>query len=314
MIRYLQRDDIDDKQWDECIEKSFNGNIYAHSWYLDIVAESWGALVEGEYSKVFPLPFKRKMGISYIYQPFFSQQLGLFSVDRLDPAVISGYIDRIPSRFRLAELNLNTHNLADAERYKLINQLNHELDLINDYATISGRYSENLVRNLRKAEKAGMTLVRNARPEEVIHIFRRNRGKEFRHLREKDYRRLSRIIYTALHKGIADIRGLTGPGNMLLAGAVFVKSNRKAVFLFSGLTPEGREMGAMPMLIDSFIRENVGSHLTFDFDGSNDPNLARFYRSFGSTPCRYQRLYVDRLGTIPGLAVNLLRRIRQAAH
>jgi hypothetical protein len=51
----------------------------------------------------------------------------------------------------------------------------------------------------------------------------------------------------------------------------------------------------MPFLIDHYIQTHAGQHLTFDFDGSNDPDLARFYKSFGSKECWYQRVEIDRL-------------------
>jgi hypothetical protein len=80
-----------------------------------------------------------------------------------------------------------------------------------------------------------------------------------------------------------------------MAGAFFIRSHKKATFLFSGLAEVGRQKSAMPFLIDSYIRESSNKHLTFDFDGSNEPNLARFYKSFGSNEVIYQRVIIDRL-------------------
>jgi hypothetical protein len=37
MIRYVKHEDIDKKKWDDTIRHAFNGNIYACSWYLDII-------------------------------------------------------------------------------------------------------------------------------------------------------------------------------------------------------------------------------------------------------------------------------------
>jgi len=47
MIIYHKHHEIDRDRWDECIRKSFNGIIYAYSWYLDIVSPQWEALIEG---------------------------------------------------------------------------------------------------------------------------------------------------------------------------------------------------------------------------------------------------------------------------
>ena len=314
MIRYLQRDDIDDNSWNACLEASFNGNIYGRSWFLDIVAENWGALVEEDYERVFPVVYKKKFGIAYIYQPFFTQQLGLYSKTILSQEVVTRFIEAIPAGFRVAETNLNTHNHVDQRKYRAIPQLNHEIDLIESYENIRKGYSDNLKRNIRKAEEQGLSIVKNIRPEIIIDIFRKSRGREFRHLREASYLRLKRLAYVAMHKGVADIWGVINDRNDFCAGAFFFHGNRKAVFLFSGLSAEGREKGAMPFLIDSFIREHSNRHMTFDFDGSNDPNLARFYKSFGAGECHYQRLYFDHLGPVTQSAVNFVRHLRKRLH
>ncbi len=45
------------------MDEAFNGLIYAKSWYLDIVADQWDALVENDYEKIFPLVHRKKYGI-----------------------------------------------------------------------------------------------------------------------------------------------------------------------------------------------------------------------------------------------------------
>ncbi len=310
MIRYLLRKDIDDRKWDQCVQRSFNGNLYGHSWYLDAVADNWDALVEGDYEQAFPLVFRKKLGFRYIYQPFFTQQLGLYSTTILNPTVLETFIAAIPGHFRRAEINLNTHNLFQVPGVSLTPQVNHELDLIHGYAQIGKNYTENLARNLKKAKKAGLSLSQNIQPDMVIRLFRENRGKDIGHLHEKDYLRLKRLIYTGTYKGMAATWGVYDSSNQLCAGAVFFQSHNKIVFLFSGLSPEGRENGAMPFLIDSCILQYSGRQITFDFDGSNDPSLARFYKSFGARECHYPRLTIDRMNMLTRSAYRLYKWFR----
>jgi hypothetical protein len=80
MITYLTHKEIDFEKYDRCIDLSLNGIVYAYSWYLDMVTDDWDILVEDDYKSVMPLPKRKKFGIHYIYQPFFVQQLGVFSV------------------------------------------------------------------------------------------------------------------------------------------------------------------------------------------------------------------------------------------
>jgi hypothetical protein len=309
VIKYIDRKNIDNEKWNHCINSSFNGNLYGYSWFLDIVGGEWDAMVENDYERVFPLVQRKKFAISYIYQPFFTQQLGLYSTTKLDAEAVGTFIKSIPAKFKQVELNLNTLNNTEEKAFTLIPQLNHELDLIHSYEKIRKGYSDNLVRNLKKPEKAGLTISKNIKPDDIIELFRKNRGSEIAHLHEKDYLRLKRIAYTCMYKGIANIQGVYDAQNQLCAGAFFIQSNNKAIFLFSGLSEEGKQSGAMPFLIDSYIREHAGRHLTFDFDGSNDPNLARFYKSFGSKECIYQRLLINRLPWVVNVGFKLYKKL-----
>jgi hypothetical protein len=299
MIKYLKYEHIDKEKWDACIRQSFNGVIYAYSWFLDVVCEEWEALVEGDYERVFPINFRRKAGINIIFQPFFTQQLGLFSKTELSPGIINDFLAAIPARYRVIDLNLNTHNKPDLAGFEYIPQVNHELDLIGDYEEIRKKYSKNTRRNLKKAENDSLSVVKGIKPDEVIGLFRANRGKDIKVLKEGNYLKLKRLIYTCIYKGIGSVYGAYTESNTLCAGAVFLESHKKAVFIFSGLSEEGRDRRAMFLLIDHFIREHANKHLTLDFDGSNDEALARFYRGFGSTRIDFMR--ISRNSLPPGL-------------
>ncbi|MEA3446653.1 MAG: hypothetical protein U9R19_18205, partial [Bacteroidota bacterium] len=96
-IRFLIHKQIDKRKWNQCIKSSVNGIVYAYSWYLDIVSENWEALVEDDYKSVMPLTINEKYGISYLRQPIFTQQLGVFSSQRLDSNLVKTFIKSIPS-------------------------------------------------------------------------------------------------------------------------------------------------------------------------------------------------------------------------
>lgn len=310
MIRYIQHDEINRSKWDICVDDAFNGLIYAKSWYLDVVAEQWDALIENDYEKIFPLVYRKKYGIHYIFQPIFTQQLGLFSKTLLTEKSVQEFIQAIPKKFKHIELNLNTLNKLSLEKIKIQEWLTHELDLINSYNNIRKNYSSNLKRNLTKAGKSGLVLAKSVKPDDIIKLFRENRGKLIQNLQNDDYLKLSRLTYSGIYKGVVTTYGVYTPHNTLCAGAIFLQSKKKIIFLFSGLSEEGKKLGAMPFLLDSFIRENEHKHLTLDFEGSNDVNLARFYKSFGSAEINYLHLQIDRLNPIMKLVVGLVKKIK----
>src|SRR5687768_1744925 len=109
MIQYLEHNEIDRQRYDDCIYAADNAIIYANSWYLDIVSpKQWDVLVYGDYETVFPVCRNRKIGIHYIYQPFFTQQLGAFGKNAAK--LVVDFIHAIPARFMKVEMNLNTQN------------------------------------------------------------------------------------------------------------------------------------------------------------------------------------------------------------
>lgn len=295
MIKYLLHSEIDKGKWDACIKESFNGLVCANSWFLDIVGGEWEALIENDYERVFPLITRKKWGIHYLFQPVFTQQLGVFSKSLLSQEVVSDFLKHIPRKFKFVEINLNTFNKAESRKFKIEDWNNYELDLIESYQKISLNYSTNLKRNLKKAQKENLSVSKNLKPEEIIKMFRENRGRQIGHLTEDDYMKLRRLAYMGIYKGLLQTYGVYTEKNELCAGAFFTRSKNKMTFQFSGLTQEGRETNAMAFLIDSFIREHAQNHLTLDFEGSNDPKLARFYKSFGSVNCTYHHIEINRL-------------------
>jgi len=288
MIRFLKHDLIDKARWDDCIIHAVNGNLNSFTWYLDIVSPGWCALVEDDYEKVFPLTVSSKAGFEYIMQPYFTQQLGLFYRSSSPEAKLSEFLNNIPPQYRYIDINLNTSNkVVDSENFA--DMINLELDLISEYDKLASGYQTNLQRNLKKADQNGLTLAKHARPEEIIALFRANRGQDLKHLQDNQYAMIQRIAYESIHKGIGEIWGAYDNYNQLVAGILWVTSHQKSIFLFSALSETGKKLNAMPWLVDAYIRHNSGKPLTLDFEGSNNIGLARFYSSFGAKKVIYQR-------------------------
>jgi hypothetical protein len=295
MIYYLSQDEIDKSKWDNCIRSGYNGLIYSYSWYLDIVAEQWDALINDDYSQVFPLVYNVKAGIKYLYLPPFTQQLGLFSKKTIEQQDLKLFLKAIPTSFKYGEINLNTENNAIACHYKIKNNITHHLQINDDIEITRKNYSENIKRNIKKAIKNKISISNNISPESVITLFKDNKALHIPNLKDENYNVLRNIIHKCIYSGKANCWGAFTEENQLCAGAFFLKSNNKAVFLFSGLNNKGRETGAMALLIDKYIESITGEIKTFDFEGSNNFNLARFYKSFGSQEVVYQQININNL-------------------
>ncbi len=290
MIRYVKHNEINKEKWDQCIDNSINSMIYAYSWYLDIISKQWDALVENDYESVMPLPYKRKAGIYKLYQPFFTQQLGVFSQKILNPDIVNSFIKNIPPKFLFIDINLNWLNKVNNKKYTIEQRKTYLLDLIEPYEKIRKSYSANNLRNVKKAGKNGLFYQEDSGPIEIIDAFKNNRAKLFPEIKEYHYKSLQHLVFTAISKGAAKIIKAYDCNNNFCAGIIFLVNNKRAVFIFSGANPSAKENGAMFGLIDYFIRKNEQSELTLDFEGSMNKNLARFYSGFGSKECLFLRI------------------------
>jgi hypothetical protein len=296
MITYLTHSKIDKNKWDDCIHDSINGIAYAYAWYLDFVCPGWEALIENDYESVFPLTKNKKYGIEYLFPPFFTQQLGLFSKNTISREKLNHFLTSIPEKFRFIEVNLNASNNFDTPGFIQKKNLTHHLNLNTSYENIFKNYSENLKRNLKKAGKYHQSVISDVDPKKIIKLFRDNKGKNIRKWKDKNYDGLLKIIETAQQKNLVEIYGATtqnqkpGTRNHLMAGAFFVESNGKTIFIFSGSNEEAKEKSSMPLLIDTFIKDHAKKKIILDFEGSNDSNLARFYKSFGAEEIVYLQI------------------------
>jgi hypothetical protein len=154
LIRHLRNTEIDKTKWDKCINASPAGIAYASSWYLDLVSPGWEALIEDDYAAVFPLTSRKKYGFNYLFQPFFTQQGGLFTQDEIVHAEkTKQFLEFIPSKFKLIEINLNTSNQINSiGDFKISKRRTHHLSLNNSVEELRKNYSDNLKRNLKKAK------------------------------------------------------------------------------------------------------------------------------------------------------------------
>lgn len=297
MIQYLTHNQINLNKWDAAIAEC--GNIYAYSWYLDIVHPGWEALVEDDYQSVMPLTGGKKFGVNYLYQPYFVQQLGVFSKQSMTKEKMAAFLDAIPKKFRFAEIRLNESNTFDNQVQGIEYHRNVLLDLNQEYDAIRANYHTNTKRNLVKAESNNLQLLYNVIPYHVVALFRDNRGALLDKWGDAEYGILTGLGKTAQNRNAAFILGVNEKGDgEILSAALFMKTNNRITFLFSGLNEKGKEKQAMTYMLDQVIRKYANRPMTFDFEGSDDENLARFYLGFGGQEIKYPSYTFNKLSGV----------------
>jgi len=293
-IRYITHNELDKSKWDNCIETASNGIVFAYSWYLDAVCDNWDALVLNEYEAVFPITKKSKFGLNYFFNPIFALQLGVFSNQKITTGLVNQFLEAIPKKLKLVDIQLNFGNSVKNQLFEVSNKKCQFIDLSSSYEEISKKYSTNLKRNLSKAIKQNCEIVLSLETENVIKLFKENRGETLKEMKDEQYKRLHSLLIELKQRKLGKIYECWFE-NELVASACFSITNDRIIYIKGGSTPKGREVGAMHMIMDEVIHLNSNSKFIFDFGGSSIEQVARFNHSFGANDYEYQRLYRNNL-------------------
>ncbi len=292
MLKLLKRKEIDVQKWDDLIAHSTVETIYPYSWYLDAVSEKWSALVEDDYRFVMPVVWKKKAGMKYIYQPFYTQQLGVFSREYVDPELIRKMLSTLYKKFRFAGMNLNVKNLFGEEKpFTVDDKSNYVLTLNRDYESHSNAYSSNAKRNIRKSLEFADSIEPGLPVEELVRLKREN---DVIRRSGEDYRWAVNLFEAIQARKAGKIYAIR-TGNEIIAAAFFAFSRTRAIYMLSASSQKGKEQRGMFRIVDAFIRDHAGSGLILDFEGSNIPSVARFFSGFGAQPEIYQGISFNRL-------------------
>jgi hypothetical protein len=281
-IRYLRRKEIDIAKWNECINQSPNGLIYATSIYLDGLT-FWNGLVLNDYEAVMPLPWRKKFGFYYLYQPLFCQQLGIFS-KQLDATLTDKFLRSIPDIYALWDIQLNATNTTAEFKGKL--RKNYLLHLNKAYEELQNAYSRSAQRNIAKAINAGITVTENIPAEMIISLHRRRFGNELG-IGEEDYKKLALLLTKLWTQQQVYFVAAQNKDEKVIASSAYLLFKNRLTFIINGNLPESLQSGATHFLKDYVIKKFEQHNLVMDFEGSDDPNFARFYEQFGARDEEY---------------------------
>jgi hypothetical protein len=287
LIQHLLHSEINKQRWDDCIDHSINSLPNAASWWLDIVSPGWEALVQDDYAAVMPLTRKRKMGIDFLIQPYFTQQLGLFSTHLINDQLTDQFLNAIPARYHYIDIQLNAMNHPVNSDFTFKTRRNYTLDLTPSYIQLSTNYHRNCRRNVQKAIHAGFTVKPGPGPSVFTRFVHRNLSKKLTDAGRHLYHVLQQITKKSLENGTGEILSIYNNPGEIIASGWFVVSAGRCMFEVCASTAEGTQNQAMYLLVDHMLKEKSGSGVIFDFTGSNLPGVAYFNAGFGASESIY---------------------------
>ena len=307
-IIFLKNKSVDRTKWDHCIENSYNGTLYAMSWYLDATAENWDALIMGDYETVFPVTYVKKNGIRILYTPNCIQQLGIFSQQQLTEETLTAFLKAIPKKFLFGKLNLNSGNVLTQNcGFQIKNRVNIEQDIFSSVYVLRKQYGRNITENLRKARKNKVFIKEGVDFHNTIETYRANIGNERFHVGEKYYQSAYKIMETLSAKRLLVIHEAFNAEGKFLAGIIATPFKNKIVLLQLGCNTEGYRTGATSLLVDSILERFAGIKEICDFEGSNTESVAYFYAGFGGYVTHYPEVTIE---NVPRIAIKTMFKIK----
>ena len=292
LIKYIQREHLDEEKYNNCIENSIQSNSYAFSWYLDIVCDNWDVLVLDDYEAVMPIPWRKKYGIKYVYPPLWVLQLGVYSNEAINE---NEFLIHLFSTFKFVELRMNTHN--NVELYSEFLQLKQcqKLVLNTTYSSILSKYRKDRKKDLQKAARADLIEKWNDHPSNLVQLFKNNIGKRTPNIKENDYKNLEKLIAICIEKKMGEILAVYDKKNKLVASVFLLKHKNSITKLISSTNLNHRKNGANTFLIDRVIFKYHKDFSVFNFGGSSIKSVASFSKSFGAETEKYHQLKMNKL-------------------
>jgi hypothetical protein len=296
-ILHLRNDEINRQFWDECLDRHFPDLLYMRSWYLDCMAPGWEALLvpdrEG-YQSIMALPLRSKWGIRYLYQPFLVAQCGIVGHGTSKESLFR-FLQSIPSNIRYGHYDLNEQNVPVPDSFTMKDRKNRVLSLSVPFAEIRKAYHENTERNIRKAEKQGIRVVRKENVADIQRAIELFLQQPLNRKHGKERYRLQQLVYTALERKQVSQYVSVDEADNWLSSCIFLWQGHRAYYLLPANDPESRGTGASHALVNAFIQEHAGSDRLLDFEGSDIETVDRFYAGFGAEIRPYPSLHINRL-------------------
>ena len=245
MIRYIRHKEIDFQKWDTCISHAVNKNIYATSWYLDLVCKNWDALILNDYQAVMPLPWSKKWGLKYIAQPLFCQQLGVFHHSK--NINVDDFLTSIPKLFLYVNLNLNVYN--GKSKFTLKQNDNFEL-FINEHQYLRENYSQSHLKNISKAHNYPVEISTQVdSPSEYLE----RKSIEAKVFMTKEQLLMENII---IEKALAESKGemfSASIGGENVSSIFLLKDSKRLTLLTSCTDTKGKKASAYFFLLDYIL-------------------------------------------------------------
>ncbi|WP_153796631.1 hypothetical protein [Foetidibacter luteolus] len=277
---------IDKCRWNTCVEAAAQQNIFMYSWALDALCDNWSGIVFNDYEAVMPVPWRKKAVLKYVYQVPFLPRISLMrTVARFEEnGQVAGLLKK---NFNFVHSDFDS--LMFPPKWLLKQRVNYVLPLASSYdAIFRSRYTASCRKNIHKAVSRNCALAKKNNLTEVIALYDSAYGALQTTHSKRDYSAAETFAKAALERNMATLYSVENSVNAeTLFASVILHEKQRLYYWLGAPSAAGRNARATYFFIDRLIYENAGKECTLDFEGSDIPSVASFYRQFGPDEERY---------------------------
>lgn len=283
-IKYLDRTEIDRDQWNDCVRFGSLNWVYAYFEYLEGVCYGqWGALIAfsgSKYVAVFPLPFRKKWVIHYIYQPYFCQQLGVFgdfnALSKHGLSTVS-FLKLIPRKFLRVHLSLHSF-LGDVEGSI------HKPNFVIPPGFGPNNFNKDARKNLKSLD--AVVYRETSDVWNALKIYDEAWGRENMFVWANTYEGFEQSLSLLESSSFYCFEAYSGED--LLGAAIFLISADRLHYVCGAPTDKGRTLGIVHGFIE-LVCSKFPLH-KIDLEGSSIPSVAQFYKKFNPAEEHFLRI------------------------
>jgi len=239
-----------------------------------------------------------------VQQPFFCQYLGFFSREPISAGLASAFLREFIRHFDYVSLYcFHPENRAVLEaiapgfpEIPMRRCHSHFLCLSQGYEQLRKGYTQDLRKNLKRAEKMGWEITEQHDPETLFSLFEHNHSFRVEGgVARKAYEMLRRLIRELEARGLMRLRYAVHNSVACAGMLLLTEAGRGDIYIFNAANESGRRGNARALLLDRRFREAAGTTGYFDFESPEVPSIQQFYRKFGAEPVSYFRIRYNRL-------------------
>jgi hypothetical protein len=231
-------------------------------------------------------------------QPLFIRSLGIYSKQIVSETLVNKFFDAIPNSIKLIDFHLQENIPFNRKEFEIVQRKFQTLDLSRSYELIIENYKGDAKRNIKKAEKAELSVSKNVTAHEIVMLFKSGKGKELKNLKPDDFILLENLMNTCLEHNKGIMRAVYNKQKQLVAAGFFIKQDNHVLFLQGCSSQEGKLQGAMYLLLNTLFKQYANQPILFDFGGSSIESIANFNKNFGAKDCVYLQV---KKNTLPAL-------------